>query len=323
MTIQEITERIAAIRHEADLCFRRHKERYGPQVDAVIGTFQNDYDAVCRETTAFLDNGTEAEFLLRPVREHVATLLQRNGWNGWTLCDLAPPLGITHPGAYACALLAYNALHFLDDGIDGHLRYEAIQTDSLYGRLLDDGLGERQAAAVSGMIGMALLNETVRLLLGRRETEAADTLLRLSCRVYTGMVGESLAERPLTAEAYHHLVAYKSVAYQMFLDHIFFREVPMPLRSHILGVNAGLVRLAQLVDDLADEAGDLADGCMTILAVQGMDRGHVLCMATEALERVWTDVLSLPDGPRDATATRLVEWIRLLQQHLPEPAEVV
>jgi hypothetical protein len=317
MKMTRLIERVQDVAQSVEAHSRRHKMQYGTQVDELIGTLHQDYLRVCSELLSFLDNDKHLAHLLQPVREHLTELLQRNGWNGWTLCDLAPPLGFTPPTAYPYALFAYNALHLVDDGIDGHTRYPAIQTRSIYGYLLDEQLNERQAAATSGMLGMALLNEVIRTLLQNNENGIAETLLRLSCRVYTGMFGESLTERPLSHEVYHTLVSYKSIAYQMFLDHVFFHTVPFPLRSRILAVNAGLVRLAQLVDDLGDEQNDLAENCMTVLAVRGVAREQCLSMATEALEHVWSDVQSLPDGPRDATATRLVEWVRLLQQNFP------
>lgn len=321
MRAQERMERVLTVAQSVEAHSQQHKERYGAQVDELIGTLQREYSSVCSTVVSFLDGNVELRPLLHPVHELLNDLLQRNGWNGWTLCDLAPPLGFVPPATYPYALVAYNALHLIDDGIDGHTLYPAIQTPSVYGYLLDQHFGQRESAALSGMLGMALLNEVSRILLQKNETSIAETLLRLSCRVYTGMFGESLAERPLRRDVYDHLVSYKSIAYQMFLDHVFFQSVPAPLRSQILTVNAGLVRLAQLIDDLGDEQNDLENGCMTVLSVRGVTRENGLSMATEMVEQVWTDVLRLPEGPRNATATRLVEWVRLLLQNFPSPAE--
>lgn len=304
---------LARIQTDIQAASQQHKQAYGEKTSGLLAELQEHYSNTCAQTLSFLAHTSQLAPLLQPVYQLADAILQRNSWIGWELCDLGAVLDIAPLHTYSYAMIAYNALHFLDDGIDGHSCYTAIDTQSVYGYLLERGMSKREAAAASGMLGMGIANEAIYALLRSGYSEEARTLLRLSTRVYTGMFAESLTKRPPSLAVYQHIVAYKSIAYQMFLDQVFLHSVQPFLRTQLLHINANIVRLGQIVDDLMDDADDRATGSMNILAIPAMKRSTSIVIATKTLVGIWSDTQKLPSTLRNAMATRIVEWVHLLQ----------
>lgn len=312
------TPSLAEIHNDIRVASEQHKQTYGEKNTELLTALQKSYSDTCAQTLSFLAHTSQLAPLLQPVYQLANTILQRNSWIGWELCDLGAVLDIAPLHTYSYAMVAYNALHFLDDGIDGHSRYTAIDTQSIYGYLLERGMSTQEAAAASGMLGMAISNEAIYALLRSGYSEEARILLRLATRVYTGMFAESLTKHPASLATYQHIVAYKSIAYQMFLDQVFLHDVQPFLRTQLLRINASIVRLGQIVDDLMDDADDKASGCMSILAIPTMERSTSIVIATKTLADIWADAQQLPSALCNAIATRIAEWVYLLQHEAKE-----
>jgi hypothetical protein len=290
----------------------RHKKLFGSQVDKFVSTFQNKYE---NETRLILNHLSKID-KLNIGYNVLYDILIKNRWAGWELCNLAPVLNVYPVEEYPIAVIAYNALHLTDDGIDGHTNYEHINQTSYYGYLLNNNFNQREASALSAMMGMDLLNTCIKRLNEKGLRNSADIILRLSNNVFTGMLGESLYTKPLTEELYYKIIKRKSVAYQMILDHIFLRTIDVSLRSKLLVINSFIVKMGQLTDDLMDQSDDTKHQNFSIMYVEGISKEKIINNIIKLIQTVWDLCLQLEDKLKDAFAVRMADWVRLVKEEL-------
>ena len=290
---------------------KRHRSHYGAQVRELVSQVEIEYIKEVSYVLDFLVKDRHLNEIIDSGKKILETIFISNRWVGWELCDLGPPLNIWPVEEFPIAMIAYVAIHLVDDGIDGHLEYKALGKQSYYGYLIENHLNNRQASAISAMLGMAVFNASVRRLNKKNIRSASDILLRLSSNVFVGMMAEAFSHSRVSLESYKEIIRRKSIAYQMILDHVFLTNVSIQIRSVLLELNARLVEIGQLTDDLIDEEDDLSMGRFNILMVPDMNRTKVLQMILVSLQELWQECRSLTAELRDVMAVRMADWVRL------------
>jgi hypothetical protein len=303
--------KIEKLDNEIQGAIARHKKHYGNEVEKFVSEYQKEY---VKETKIILNflSGTG----INTGYEVLYEILINSSWTGWELCDLAPILNVYPLEDYPIAVVAYNSIHLIDDGIDGHIKYEQINKPSYYGYLLNNKFKEQEASALSAMIGMGILNSCIKRLCEKSLRDSANIIMRLSNIVFTGMLGESLYTKPLTKELYQKIIKRKSIAYQMMLDHIFLKTINSQLRRILLENNYFIVQIGQLIDDLMDEGEDSKNKTFSILQVEGINKDMIVSDIIKLIESLWQNCSRLEGKIKDVFAARIIDWIRLLKANI-------
>ena len=303
---------LEGIDNEILFCCNIHKLKYENQVHDFISCFQKEYEYETEKILEYLRIDENINLGVDVINK----IILKNSWTGWELCDLAPVLKINPLEYFPLAVIAYNAIHLTDDGIDGHISYESIKCGSYYNYLLENSFCEREASALSGLAGMGILNSCIKRLNDKNFFDAASIILRLSNYVFTGMFSESLQKKRLTEDLYFKIIQRKSVAYQMILDHTFLLNVNQTLRKQLLGITSQIVKLGQMIDDLVDIDDDSNKKNFSIINVNGMTKEKLAFKIIEQLNATWSLCKECDNELINVLALRLRNWINIYKSHI-------
>lgn len=294
----------------------RHHSRFKNQVEQLIFRIEEEYKKEVREILSFLTRDKKLAAIISPGYKILEKILIDNRWVGWELCDLGPVLNLQPVREFPIAMIVYLAVHLIDDGIDGHEVYENTGGKSYYGYLLEEKLGERESSALSAMVGMAIINASLRRLMEKNIYDSLHTLLRLSSQVFAGMMAESLYPAPLTLGTYRQVIRSKAIAYQMILEHVFLQQAPQDLRSELLKLRSRLIEIGQMTDDLTDEKVDLSSNRFTILAVKDMSREKLIPLIHRSMDELWCSCNRISPELKDAMGKHLFNWVTFLLREI-------
>jgi hypothetical protein len=225
-------------------------------------------------------------------------------WVVWEVCDLAAPLDDIPVQELAFALIGYIGCRLADDGIDGHEVFKE-RTPTLYAALREH-CDEREAGALSVLLGYWLLNRAAALSRAHGLQTTADTMLHLSGVIVPGAVAEVLGRHSQSAEEYRAVVSRKSVAYNMLLYQIATRSiVDTTVAQLLLRVLARWAFVAQVLNDLADRDDDAARDRLNVLNTVRGEPAVVLAGLDRELAAIWNASLTLPAPLRNAMASRI------------------
>jgi hypothetical protein len=248
--------------------------------------------------------------ILLPSQKAIDDYVRAMRWVGWGPCELGPPIDLHPLDEYPVALIGYLGCRLMDDGIDAHSDYKG-RVPSLFGHLAGE-LSVQKAGALSVMTGAWILNASLRRLVGQDCLDAAAIILRLSTQVAPGVLAEALCQRSISLDVYQSIVQRKSVAYDMMLNQIFFRQMDSRIKPALLAALASLSKSGQWLNDLGDAADDHSRGQMNLLAVLNKDRTAVFETIIESLQKLCEKNNSLPSALRDGLASRMMDIVEKL-----------
>lgn len=289
-----------------------HRMRFKDKVYTLISGVEEKYNRDVDECLHFLKKDNDTFPVVQGTYTTIRNILLSNSWVGWELCDFGPVLNIDPLDDFPVAMIAYTAIHLTDDGIDGHKLYKACKVKSFYDYSLEMGKGERESSALSAMMGMAVYNSCIQYLRKKQQQMVVETLLRLSCHIFSGMLNESIHTKPLSADSYKKIIKSKSIAYQMLLEHVFLKSLPSGKRTALLVLRSKLVEIGQLTDDLIDEKDDIRLNQFSIFLVPEMNREKLLMLILDAMGKLWDDCSHQENDIKNIMGLHLSNWIKLV-----------
>ncbi len=304
--------------HTIEQCAKRHSQQFGAEVAACTSIYDGLYTHLAKGMAESLLRGfgPEKEIIEYDLR-FVADVLKKKSWFAWYLYQFTPVLALQPSVSFGYTLIAYNALHLLDDSIDNHRESKHIRQTTYFGDLLKRNKNEREAAALNAMVGMLFINESVSQLEQLGDGDTAERLLRLSGVTYGGMLAELTHTQNLTEKQYWKIIKRKAVAYQMMLEHHFFKE-SKAVFTPLISCNAKILKLAQLVDDLTDWDDDLQARNFGMSLISGMTREKLMQHIEEALTAAWQACEAFEPPLRNALAKRLQPKLEILNKQLSD-----
>ncbi len=309
----EFIERIDKLKDTTYAGHIQHKDLYGEEVNKLIATVYEKFMLEWSQINDLLIKESVLERKLSSCQTILNNYIPSLLWTQWDIYDFGPPLAISPDDDYPIALIYYLGGRLMDDGIDGHCFFKNGKEKSLFGHL-KDSLDEREAAALSVLMGTWVCNLSMRRLLEKGFLDSAKILLRLSSVVCPGILAESLAREELTPDIYKAVVSRKSIAYNMMYYQIFVLHADQKNRALVLAILASLGEINQWLSDLLDEADDRLRDQVNILSVPDMDRRTVMHNILQSLEETWHRSATLPSPLRDAVASRIYSLIKVMQQ---------
>jgi hypothetical protein len=300
VALEERPKRIAAaISAEA----ARHDRRLRPRLIAFSRQSEQLYSS---EIGRFFDR-YRSDLALRPytdpLLEEVRAYLYWLRWVGWNAMNLLALSDEEHDDDLAvdfCQhVLAYAALRFVDDGLDGHRTYKDVRR-TLVGFIEQ----ERAPAALrpeaySVFLGMCVFN-FARQRIEERSSAGSASVARLLDRASVGVLAEGSARAITDEKAYEQIARRKAGAYNLILYIPFLRDLDAGEHQRLRGVLVEMDVLAQLLNDVHDHADDRERRQPTAVAVYEWDQ--LTSELTRRVEALWTSTASLPPDQRDALA---------------------
>jgi hypothetical protein len=285
----------------------RHDRRWRPRLIAFTRRTEQLYAA---EIDRFFDR-YRSDLALRPytdpLLEEVRDYLYWLRWVSWNATNLLALSDEDEDDELAvdfCRhVLAYAALRFVDDGLDGHRTYKDARQTLVAFIEQKRVPAALRPEAYSVFLGMCVFNFARQRIEERSPTGSA-SIARLLDRASVGVLAEASAQTITDEKAYEQIARRKAGAYNLILYVPFFRTLDpgehQPLRAVLVEMDV----LAQLINDMRDDVDDQQRQQPTAVAVY--DRDRLAAELTRRVEALWTSAASFPPDQRDALAAMFV-----------------